>query len=185
MTMLILGVALWWAVHLFPAAAPKARANLLERFGGAYRGIFALLIVGSLALIVFGWRSTTPTFVYAEPEWGRVVNMAFMLIAFILFFSSATKNNIHRLLRHPQLTGVLLWSVGHLLANGDSRSVFLFAAMGLWALVEIVLINRRDGAWERPAARPFGREIVPLAIGAIVYGVVGWAHPYIAGVAIY
>ena len=43
-------------------------------------------------------------------------------------------NNVKRLLRHPQLTGVALWGIGHLLANGESRSIILFGGLGAWAI---------------------------------------------------
>ncbi len=185
MTMLILGVALWWAVHLFPSLAPAARQRFLDGGEGRYKSIFSLIVIGSLVLIVFGWRGADADAIYVEPDWGRVVNMALMLIAFILFFSGRVKTNIKRFVRHPQLTGVLLWSVGHLLANGDSRSVFLFGALGLWSLLAMVLINRRDGAWQKPEPVGAGRDLVPLVIGAVAYAVLGWAHQYFTGVPIY
>jgi uncharacterized membrane protein len=142
-------------------------------------------VIASLVLIIFGWRATESTFVYAEPNWGRVANMAIMLVALTLFFSGRLKTNIKRVLRHPQLTGVLLWSIGHLLANGDSRSVFLFSALGLWSLAEIILINRHVGAWQRPDPVPVNRDLIPVVVGAVTYGVLGWAHHYFTGVAIY
>ena len=33
---------------------------------------------------------------------------------------------IKRVLRHPQLKGLGLWSAGHLCLNGDSKSLLLF-----------------------------------------------------------
>ena len=185
MTLLILGVILWSAVHLFRGLAPAPRDRLAAAHETRYKSVFSLLVIGSLVLIVFGWRAAEPSFVYTEPDWGRVVNMALMLVALILFFSGRVKTNIKRVIRHPQLTGVLLWSVGHLLSNGDSRSVFLFAALGLWAVIEIVLINRRVGPWQKPDPVPVGRDLVPVVIGAVAYGILGWAHPYFTGVSIY
>ena len=68
MTLLIAGVALWSIAHLFPAAAPDARANLAGRFGeGPYKGLFALDIILALVLIVFGWKAATPTPIYTPP----------------------------------------------------------------------------------------------------------------------
>ncbi|NQV81126.1 MAG: NnrU family protein [Alphaproteobacteria bacterium] len=185
MIILVVGVILWCAVHLFPSLAPSARRGFLERREGLYKSIFSLFVIGSLVLIVIGWRAAEPSFVYAEPNWGRSVNMAAMLVALILFASGRMKTNIKRYVRHPQLSAVFLWSAGHLLANGDSRSVILFGGLGLWSVVEIVLINRRDGAWHKPEPTPAGRDLIPLIVGVVLYAVLGWAHQYFAGIAIY
>jgi uncharacterized membrane protein len=185
MTMFVLGVALWCVAHLVPSVAPGLRGRLMAIGEGPYKGLFALTIVGSLLLIIFGWRAAVPSMVYAEPDWGRVVNMAAMLAALILFVAAFSKTNIKRYLRHPQLTSVLLWSVGHLLANGDSRSVILFGAMGVWSVITMLAINRRDGAWQKPKAVPVGRDLIPVVIGVVLYAVLGWVHPYIAGMSIY
>ena len=47
----------------------------------------------------------------------------------MLLLAPYSHNNFKRLLRHPQLTGVLLWGVGHLFANGENRSLLLFGGM--------------------------------------------------------
>jgi hypothetical protein len=49
-----------------------------------------------------------------------------MPLAFILFAASAMATSIKRFVRHPQLTGVLLWALAHLFSNGDGRSLVLF-----------------------------------------------------------
>ena len=185
MTMLTFGIVLWWVVHLFPAAAPSAREDLLERLGALYRGIFVLLTAGALALIVFGWQGSDPVAVYVEPSWGRMANMVLMLVALILFAGAVLESNIKRFIRHPQLTAVVVWATGHLLANGDSRSVLTFGAFAVWAIIEIVLINRRDGAWRRPDAVSSSRDLIPLIVGVALYFVLLFAHPWIAGVAVY
>ena len=111
--------------------------------------------------------------------------MAAMLVALILFAAAFLKTNIKRYLRHPQLTSVLLWSVGHLLANGDSRSVILFGAMGVWSVIAMLAINRRDGVRQKPDAVPVSRDLIPVIVGVVLYAVAGWVHPYIAGVAVH
>ncbi len=154
MTMFVLGLAGWCVAHLMPSVAPGLRGRLMSTVGaGPYKGLFALTIVGSLLLIIFGWRAADPSFVYAEPEWGRIVNMATMLVGFILFVSARLPTNIKRYIRHPQLTAVVLWAVGHLLANGDSRSVILFADGRLGAGLDGHYQSARRGVGEtRPGA---------------------------------
>lgn len=181
MGLLILGVALWALVHLFPALAPARRTALNERLGQRYRGLFSLLILISLALIVIGWRSTIPVLVYPPQIWGRHLAYLLVLIAFVLFAAAKSENNIRRLVRHPMLTAVVIWAVGHLFANGDIRSLILFSGMGVWAIAEMMLINRRDGAWQKPAAVPVKKDLFTVVIGAVVMVIFMFLHPFFTG----
>lgn len=182
MLTLTTGLCLWYVAHLFPALAVSRRAGLIQRHGlRAYRAVFALWVVGALVLIVYGWRSTAPVAVYEPPAWGRAAAYVLGLPAFILFIAAKHTTNIKRWLRHPQLCGVILWSGAHLLANGDQRSLLLFSALGFWALLEIVLINRRTGAWIKPEKVTPARDAVTLLAGVVLYTVLLLLHPYLAG----
>jgi uncharacterized membrane protein len=77
---------------------------------------------------------------------------------------------------------MLTWSVAHLVSNGDSRSLVLFGGLGGWALVEMIVINRRDGAWIKPEPAGMPRSLIPLAIGAVAWVLLAFLHPWIAGV---
>lgn len=187
MTLLIIGVALWSATHLFPALAPSARQGLVARLGeNAYKGVFALLIVAALAFIIMGWKAAPPAtvadFLYAPPAWGRHVTALLVLIAFVLFGASHGANNIARRIRHPQLTAVLVWAAGHLLANGETRSVVLFGGLAAWAMVSILLINRREGPRVRPEPAPRRKDVIAVVAGLVVYAVFAGAHPWLFGV---
>lgn len=183
MLLLICGILLWSLVHLSKSLAPGVRAGLSGRIGdNAYKGLFSLLIVFSLVLIVLGWRGSVPLPGYDPPQWGRIVAVALMVPALILFFASNLPTNLKRLLRHPQLTGVTMWAVAHLLSNGDRRSLVLFGGFALWCIAEIIFINRRDGAWTRPAAVPIINDLKPVAIGIGAFALLAWVHPYFAGV---
>ncbi len=183
MIILILGMLLWSGAHLVPSVARPFRASLIESLDAQkYQGLFALTIVISVALIIVGWRSTAPVPLYAVPSWGRMATLALLLPALILFIASGIPTNIKRFIRHPQLCGVAVWAIGHLLANGESRSLVLFGGMGLWAVVAMATINRRDGAWERPAPTPLLGDLKPVVAGVVVYGVLLFAHPYLSGV---
>ena len=76
MAMLITGVLLWSLVHLMKSVTPGLRASIQGAIGeGPHKGLVALLLLGSLALMIFGWRSTPGGFVYDPPTWGRHANM--------------------------------------------------------------------------------------------------------------
>lgn len=183
MNLLIIGVLLWSVVHFIPAIAPAFRQRLIDKLGAApYRGVFLLALVGALVLIVVGWRSTPEEYLYVLPAWSRSVGLVLMFIAFVLFGAVHYKTAVKRFVRHPMLMGVVIWSVSHLLTNGTSRALILFGTLGVWALIEMPLINAREGARSLPEAPGFSAEVKGLFISAIIFVVVIYLHPYFAGV---
>lgn len=184
MGLLIAGVLLWSVMHLMKSVTPSVRASVQDAIGeGPHRGLVALLLLVSLAMMIFGWRSASAEFVYDPPEWGRHANMTLMFLAILLIGAAQGASRIRQWIRHPMLTGVLLWAIGHLLANGDNRSLVLFGGLGLWAVASIFTVSRNEGIWKKPAriATP-GRELLGVGIAAILYVVLLFVHPWIAGV---
>ncbi|MFV2091166.1 MAG: NnrU family protein, partial [Pseudomonadales bacterium] len=106
-----------------------------------------------------------------------------VLIAFVLMGAANAPTNIKRLLRHPMLTGVIVWGIAHLLANGDNRSVVLFGGLSIWAVIEIFTISRRDGAWTKPATVPLAKEPILIGIGFVLFALVLYFHNFLFGVA--
>ncbi len=181
--MLIAGVALWSLMHLFPSLLPGQRAALVKRLGeGPYKGVLALAIVAAIVLIVFGWRSIEPASIYTPPLLGSPVVPLLILVSFILFAAASAPGNIKRFLRHPMLTGMIVWGGAHLLANGENRSVVLFGGMSLWALVSIITISHRDGEWQKPAAVSMTKDAMTVVASIALFALVAWLHKWIAGV---
>jgi uncharacterized membrane protein len=184
MGLLIFGVLLFAVVHLIPAIFRPLRASLVDKLGeNAYRGIFSLVVVAALVLIVLGWRSATPSGIYVPPLPGGPITSILVFAAFVLFVSARSGSNIKRFVRHPQMLAVILWSSAHLLANGDSRSLVLFGGLGVWAVAEILLCNRRDGAWSRPDRVPTRVDVITVVIGAVAFALLGYLHEMLFGVA--
>ena len=101
------------------------------------------------------------------------------LLAFYLYAADGMGTRVTAWIRHPQLTGFSLWAVAHLLVNGDLPSFILFGGLLVWALVEIVLLNRA-GAWKRRTGPfPLRKEIMAAAGAVIVMLVVGLIHGWI------
>lgn len=184
MALLIIGVLMWSVVHLYPSLFSERRDAVKARLGKTYDGVFAACIVFSIMLIVIGWKAAVPEPVYQAPLWGRYLNMATMLLAILLLGAGSAKgkSRIKQYIRHPMLTGILVWSVGHLLANGDIRSLVLFGGMALWAIISQIAINRRDGHWEKPTeVASVSREGILVAITVVVYLVLFMTHRYFTG----
>ena len=186
MTMLITGLLLFAGVHLAPSLAPGLKRSWHARLGeGGYKGSFSLLLLASFALMIFGWRSSQPEFLYATPAGLRHAAMAVICLAFFLLVISNRPSRLRQWIRHPQLTGVMLWSLAHLSMNGDSRSLVLFGVMALWSGVEIIAINRRDGPTKKPEPAALSAELISVLITLVVVAIVMAIHPYLSGMPIF
>jgi uncharacterized membrane protein len=182
--MLLTGITLWFVTHLIPAVAPARRTAMQQKLGeNAYRGAFSLVILGSLLLIVFGWKSAVPSAVYAPPLGPGILSSGLVLVGLVLFFASQMNGHFKRVLRHPQMIGTIAWATAHLLTNGDSRSVALFGSFAVWALLEIVMINRRDGSTKAASSASGKFDLIAVVIGGVVFAVVGHFHQSLFGVA--
>lgn len=171
MFLLILGILLWVLAHLFKRLAPRKRLMMEPQA----RSMVAGLVLVGLVLMVIGYRMADVIPVYAPlPGMGHA-NNTLMLISVYLFGVSGARSVLIDKIRHPMLTGVILWSVGHLLVNGDLASILLFGSMGIWAVAEMVVINRA-GPWKRPAKGSTGGDIKNLIGTAAVYGLAAWIH---------
>ncbi len=181
MTMLISGILLFAIVHFIPSFAPSLKAGAIKRIGeGGYKGIFSLLLLASFAMMIIGWRGAQPTSLYLPPGELHKVAIGLLAVAFLLMAVSQRNSRLRLLIRHPQLTGVALWGISHLLLNGDNRSVALFGGMTLWALIEIVAISRRQGVWIKSDAPSWGAEGITVLIAAITVGVIVYIHPWLS-----
>ncbi|MEJ8567044.1 NnrU family protein [Elongatibacter sediminis] len=183
MNRLGIGIALFSLVHLIPAVAARVRGSLIRGIGeNPYKAVFSLISLAALFLIITGWRSASAEPLYSPPQWGRYVALLLVWAGFVLFPAPYLKSNVQRLVRHPQLTGVTLWGLGHLLANGESRSVLLFGGFAAWAVLERLALNHRDGP--RPPPAPVGRDadLKLLAVGTVAYLALLFLHAWLFGV---
>lgn len=175
MTLLILGLVVWTAVHVWKRVAPDHRA----KFGDKGKGIVALGSVAAIVLMVLGYGAADAT-----PYWSRTsamtgVNNLLMLLGVYLFAASGKGTRVTRFIRHPQLTAVVVWAVAHLLVNGDLRSIVLFGGLAVWALAEMVLINRATGPRGAYHAPPIKSEIIALVATLVVFAVVVGIHTWL------
>jgi len=110
MIRLLVGLALWFGSHLFKRLAPERRSQMSDQ--GA-KGLVALASLGSIALMVIGYRGWDAPELWSPPEFLTSVNNLFMLLAVYLFVASSTKPALARMIRHPMLGGVKVWAFAH------------------------------------------------------------------------
>ena len=185
MTLLLTGVLIFTLAHLTLALTPGLKAGVTHKLGAkAWKGIFTTVVLVALLFIVLGWRSTPVEYAYVPPFGLRHLTMLLMLVAFILFGAAKGVTDIQRFVRHPMLTAVIVWGIAHLLSNGETRSLVLFGGIGVWALLQILLLNRRDGEWVKPDPAPMTRTLRNIIISIIVFLVVFMLHKYFTGVSL-
>lgn len=182
---LTIGACLFGLTHLYPAIFVTSRQMLIGKIGiGPYKGIYSIFILLSLFMIIFGWRQSNVENIYMPPVWGHLATVILMYPALFLFISARAGGNIKRIIRHPQLSSIVLWGFAHLLSNGEGRSVILFGIFAVWALTQMFFLNRRDNVWKRPEAFSLFHDIKVTIITLVVYGALLYSHGYFTGISL-
>ncbi|WP_319546145.1 NnrU family protein [Ruegeria conchae] len=170
--LLILGVALWWAAHLFKRVMPERRAAI----GDAGKGVVALAIAVSILLMIFGYRITDFIYVWAPPSFMIHINNLLILIAIYLMSPAGQKGRLLNKMRHPMLGGMKMWAFAHLLVNGDLASIILFGGLLAWAVVEVIVINKSDPDWTPGEPGTYGKDAMFFAGSIVLLGIIGYIH---------
>jgi uncharacterized membrane protein len=179
MTLLILGLLLWTAAHVFKRIAPGQRQAMTDRMGNAAKGVIAVVLLISILLMVIGYRGAESEFLWGRSAATTGINNLLMIFSVALLGLGSSKSRFNGALRHPMLTGVIVWSLSHLLVNGDVASVVLFGGMALWALLEMVLINRAVPEWTPPEKGTSAGDVKLLVISLVLYGVISGVHTWL------
>ncbi len=183
MTLMILGLGLWWASHLFPIYMADRRTAAIARLGqGPYKGLFALVSLGAVVLMVKGYQQAPFEPVWSPPIWTMHLNNLLMLLALFLVAAKHAKSSVKHFVRHPMLAGVKVWALAHLLVNGDLASIVLFGGLLAWAVVAMIGSSRRDGAWERPPKGNMAGLIRHGIITVVVFAAIVAIHGPLLGV---
>ena len=187
MSILISGLILFLAAHVFTTFR-EARAAVIGRLGeGPYKGLYSLISLAGLVLIVIGFGS------YRNAGYIQVWNPPFSIFhpvaALLLWFAFvalvatyAPPSRIKSLLRHPMLVAVKAWALSHLLVNGDLGSMLLFGALLGWAIYDRIAVKRRGDAGASPRGWSINDALV-IVIGTAAYGAMIWLHESLIGVA--
>jgi uncharacterized membrane protein len=181
MTILIVGLALFFGSHMI-AWWPAWHDALVAKLGrNPYRGLVSLLSAVALVLIVIGYGRAPYEPVYVPPSWGRTLTLPLVFLAMVLLPAANMKSNLKRVTRHPMLWGVTAWGVGHLLVRGDARALLLFGGFVLYALLAMWSANRR-GAALSTKHYAWRYDLIVIAAGVVAFLVLGITHRWLIGV---
>lgn len=188
MAILILGLIVFIGVHCTRLVAPAWRDAQVARFGEqGWKGLYSVASLVGFVLIVWGYgvARRTPTALWAPPIGARHLTALLVAIAFVLIVAAYIPGNrIKRTIGHPMMTGVAVWAVGHLLANGSLNAVVLFGAFLVWGAVGAIVARRRD----RLAGVQYPVGTLAGDMRVVIVGLVAWAlfafvlHRWLIGV---
>jgi uncharacterized membrane protein len=181
MGLLVLGLAIFFSVHLITSFR-DVRATLIARYGeGAYKGVYSLVSAAGLGLIAWGMSKADAAPLWNPPDWGRSMAMWLMPLAFILLVGAYLPSNLKRVTAHPMLWAFTLWAALHLFANSDLASVLLFGSFAAYSLYAMWSQDQR-GAKRSETVRPLSLDFLVVVIGLGLYGVALYGHRWLSGV---
>ncbi len=189
MLLMIVGLAIFFLIHLVPTA-PDLRRSLVERMGeGTYKIVFTVVSAVGLALIVYGYGKLYATpgknpEIWSPPHAMRHATMLLMVLSAVLLAAAYIPSRIRTAVKHPMLAAVKLWALAHLLVRGDLASIILFGSFLAWAVYDRISVKQRE-ALGPLGARPggLGGDIAVILVGIGFYVVMLlWGHARLIGV---
>ncbi|MCA1442846.1 NnrU family protein [Ensifer sp. IC4062] len=190
MALLILGIVIFFGIHLVRSFAPGVRKAVIERQGvGTWHAIHGISAVIGLALIAIGFdqaRATTGI-LYTPPVFLAHIALTLMLIACICLAAAfLPAGKIRVAAKHPAILAIKIWALAHLLANGETSSVVLFGAFLVWGIVLRISMKKRWRAGEisYPTVASYRNDIGAILLGAVLFVAIVWKlHELVIGVA--
>lgn len=189
MLILIVGLAVFFAIHLVPAN-PELRNGLAERFGeNAWKGIFSIVSLVGFVLIVYGYHKLqlmpgkNPQ-LWVPPVWTRHVAWLLMLPSLVLLVAAYIPSRIRDVVQHPMLVAIKLWALAHLLANGDAASLLLFGSFLAYAVFDRISVKARSARGPLGARTGgLGGDIAVVVVGIALYAfMLHYGHTLLIGV---
>jgi uncharacterized membrane protein len=185
MTLLVVGLVLFFGIHSLVMLAPGARELLLQSLGRhGWRGMHSLVSLAGFVLIVVGYGEArlAPQVLYTPPFWMRHVTFALMLPVFPLLIAAYLPGRIKAVLKHPMLVAVKLWALAHLLSNGMLADLLLFGGFLAWAVADRISLKRRPAVLQSAAVPRARNDLIAVMAGVALYvATLFWLHRLLIG----
>lgn len=181
MTLFIVGLALFFGIHLVPTL-PALRARWAGAVGEErYKRTFSLVAAAGLVLTVVGYAIAPPGAPLFTPSpTAKSAAPLAMVVSFVLLASANMRTHIRARLRHPMLLGIIIWSTVHLLANGDAKGALLFGAFLCYAVIDLASALGRGAV--KPVVPTARHDLMAVVGGVLAAVVVMWLHRMLFGV---
>ncbi|MCF8179481.1 MAG: NnrU family protein [Sulfuritalea sp.] len=188
MSFLVLGLVIFLGVHSLRIFASEWRDARVAHLGeSTWKGIYALISAVGFGLIIWGYgmARVDPIILWPTPAWTKHVAALLTLPAFILIVAAYIPGNrIKAAVGHPMVAGVKLWSVAHLLANGNLADAVLFGSFLIWAVTSFATSRRRDRlAGKKYPVLGWPRDASVVGVGILAWALFAlFAHTWLIGV---
>jgi len=150
----------------------------------------AIVSLASLVLIVYGFiyaRENGGEMLYFPPTFMAHIALTLMMIASVCLVAGfLPAGHIRTKLKFPLLVAIKIWALAHLLANGESYSVLLFATILAWAVILRITLKKRiaSGETKLPVFVSAKYDIISVVAGLALYAVIVFKlHEWLIGVA--
>jgi uncharacterized membrane protein len=189
MLQLLIGLALFLGIHSLQSLAPQLRLNGIERWGAlGFKAVYAAVAALGLYLLVqgYGLARLDPVVLWMPPRGMQHATIFLMWMAMVLLVASYVPGNqIKAKLRHPMTLSVKVWSLGHLLSNGNLADVILFGGFLIWSVLVFRAARKRDrqSLHSAPEGKLIGTVLATL-VGTGVWAafLMGGLHVWLVGV---
>lgn len=220
MTLLIIGCAAFLLTHLGTSGTPL-RGYLQRTIGEKpYLGVYSLLSLATLGLMIYGYASVPHVdFIWYPAPAAYLVTKALLLASLVIIVMGTLVRNptqvmneqalehevagMLKVTRHPIQWGILLFAIGHLIANGDVASIIFFGTFAVLSFFGMLSMDARrrqetDPRWQgfmqKTSMMPFaamlaGHQRFTVAdfnwmgfiAGLGLYAAVYWLHDLVSG----
>ena len=186
---MILGLLIFFGIHLMPTQ-PDIRNGLIERFGaGPYKIAFSVISLVGFVLIVVGYgklqvlAGKNPQ-IWVPPLWLSHIALLLMLFSMVLLVAAYVPSSIKRIAKHPMLLAIKFWALAHLLVNGDLASMVLFSSFLAYAVFVRISVKRREPVKDAATGGSgVVGDVVVIVVGVAAYvAIVFYLHERLIGI---
>lgn len=187
MELLITGCAAFLLTHLGISGTPL-RGVLVNALGdGPYLGVYSLLSFATLGLMIYAYTKVPHAdFIWMPTVAAYWITKVLVLVGFLILVmgtlvknptavasESALDNGVTGMLkvtRHPIQWGILLFALGHLIANGDVASIIFFGTFLVLSFFGMLSMDARRRSETDPRWQSFMTETSMLPFAAMISG---------------
>jgi len=197
--------------HSFPVR-PPVKSRIVAKIGArGFALAYSALSIAILSWIIVAAGRTPFIEIWPYAPWQNHAPLTGMLVAVIIISLAFGRPNPlsfggwdnHRFdpenpgiigwIRHPLLIALLIWSISHMIPNGNLAHVIVFGLFAGFSLLGCKIIDRRSKRilglqeWQRLAAakRKFSITrggVTRLIIGVLLYLAMLYSHEWLIGV---
>ncbi len=207
----VAAIVVFFATHRIPVT-PRIKGPLVRLLGaGGFTLAYTAMSVALLTWVIVAAGRAPYVELWGQQQWMAHVTLTLMAIATLIFGLALGRPNplsfggLHNdrfdparpglvgWMHHPLLVVLGLWSVAHLIPNGDLAHVIMFGQFAAFSIFGRFIINRRkrrmlgDSEWTRlsntvAGFRPTWNGFIRCLFAVLLYLILLYLHPSVIGV---